>query len=185
MKKQQKTLKVGEYHASKIPLILHTVLGSCISACLFDPVRRIGGMNHILLPGALDLKKFDMSARYGIHAMELLINKIMNLGGDRRRLQAKLFGGAHLFPAIPENKSIGKRNTDFSMSFLKKEGIKIIKADIGGQAIRKIDFHTDTGEVFLKRTYSEYYHQIKEAEQRQLDRMLKKYERMSDVTLFK
>jgi len=185
MVKRQKTLQVGEYHASKTPMILHTILGSCVAACLFDPVQRIGGMNHILMPGALDLNKFDMSARYGINAMELLINRIMRLGGDRRRLQAKLFGGAHLFPSIPENISIGKRNADFAMDFLKKEGIRIIKVDLGGNATRKIYFYTDSGKVFLKRTYSEHYGKIIEKERRQLDRMRKKFQRLSDVTLFK
>jgi len=177
---------VGEYHASKTPMILHTILGSCVAACLFDPVRRIGGMNHILMPGALDLKKFDMSARYGINAMELLINKIMKLGGNRRHLKAKLFGGAHLFPSIPENRSIGKQNAVFSTEFLKKEGIEILKVDLGGHATRKIYFHTDTGKVFLKRTFSDHYHnQIAEQERRQLDRVRKKFKRLTDVTLFK
>ena len=185
MLKRQKALQVGEYHASKSPLILNTILGSCVAVCLFDPVQRIGGMNHILMPGALDLKKFDMSARYGINAMELLSNKIMNIGGDRHRLQAKLFGGAHLFPSIPENNSIGKRNAVFSRDFLKKEGIKILNADLGGHATRKIYFHTDTGKVFLKRTYSTHYKQIAELEMRQLDRMSKKFKKLSDVTLFK
>ncbi|MDM8543612.1 chemotaxis protein CheD [Desulfococcaceae bacterium HSG7] len=185
MLKRQKTLHVGEYHASKAPLILNTILGSCVAVCLFDPVQRIGGMNHILMPGTLNLKNFDMSARYGINAMELLINRIMNLGGDRCRLQAKLFGGAHLIPSIPENDSIGKRNADFSKKFLNKEGIKIINADLGGHATRKIYFHTDTGKVFLKRTYSDHYKEIAKVEMRQLDRMRKKFKRLSDVTLFK
>lgn len=182
--KRKKTLKVGEYHASRTPLILHTILGSCVAACLYDPVRRIGGMNHILMPGALDLDKFDMSARYGINAMELLINRIMKLGGQRRRLQAKLFGGAHLFPSIPEKRSIGKQNADFAMKFLKKEGIEILKVDLGGHVTRKVYFHTDNGRVFLKRTYSNHYKQIVEKEKQELERMRAKLMAPSEITLF-
>jgi len=162
MTKRQKTLQAGEYYASKSPLILHTVLGSCVAVCLFDTVQRIGGMNHILIPGAPDLKKYDMSARYGTNAMELLINRIIKLGGNQNHLQAKLFGGACLCHSTPANKSIGKQNVAFSIEFLKKKGIEILSFDLEGNATRKIFFHTDTGKVFVKRSYSDHYKQIAE-----------------------
>ena len=98
--RKQISIHIGGYHASREPSVIHTVLGSCVAVCLFDPVNRVGGMNHILLPGKADMRHFDVSARYGINAMELLINKMMQLGGSRNRFLAKVFGGAHLFPAI-------------------------------------------------------------------------------------
>ncbi len=87
---QRRRIYVGEVVASATPLLLQTLLGSCVAVCLWDPVACIGGMNHILLPGRGDGD--DRPSRYGVHAMELLINAIMNQGGDRRKLVAKAFG---------------------------------------------------------------------------------------------
>ncbi|MDM8535516.1 chemotaxis protein CheD, partial [Desulfobacterales bacterium HSG17] len=92
--KRHVDIHIGEFHASGQPTVISTLLGSCVAVCLYDPIKQIGGMNHILMPGRADMKRFDMSARYGINAMELLINRIMNLGGKRRNLVAKIFGGA-------------------------------------------------------------------------------------------
>ncbi|MGA2401571.1 MAG: chemotaxis protein CheD [Syntrophobacteraceae bacterium] len=93
-------IHIGGLHASKEPAVIDTVLGSCVAVCLHDAVERIGGMNHILLPGEAELTHFDTSARYGINAMELLINTIATLGGNRRRIAAKAFGGAHILPEL-------------------------------------------------------------------------------------
>ena len=120
-------INIGDYYASKEPEIIRTVLGSCVAVCLFDPVNQIGGMNHILLPGKPDLKHFDASARYGINAMELLINEILNLGGKKRFLTAKAFGGGHVLPAISRENGVGERNSKFVAEFLHNEGIKIAK----------------------------------------------------------
>ena len=87
----QRSIIVGDVFASDEPALVATVLGSCVAACMYDPVTQVGGMNHFMLPQA---NRETTSAAFGIHAMELLINKIMRLGGDRRRLQAKHFGGA-------------------------------------------------------------------------------------------
>ena len=88
------TIIVGGVFASREPAVVTTLLGSCIAACLFDPVAGVGGMNHFLLPGTVG--QTEGCTRYGVHAMELLINDIMKLGGDRRRLKAKVFGGAQV-----------------------------------------------------------------------------------------
>ena len=80
------TIGIGELFASDQAVVISTVLGSCVSVCLFDPVRKIGGMNHIFLPGNADYREFNASARYGINAMELLINSMLSLSADRRRL---------------------------------------------------------------------------------------------------
>ena len=85
-------MHIGQYFASKDPVIIQTVLGSCVSVCFFDPVTRIGGMNHILYSGEVR-SSYDYNARYGINAMELLINEMVGLGAVRSRLIAKVFGG--------------------------------------------------------------------------------------------
>jgi chemotaxis protein CheD len=144
-------IHVGELHASKKPTVISTLLGSCVAACLNDPPARIGGMNHILLPGRAVLGSFDDLARYGINAMELLINRLIKLGGNRQRLVAKVFGGAHILRDINENNSPGFRNGEFLLEFLEFERIPVLSHDIGGYSARMIHFRTDTGEVLLKR----------------------------------
>ena len=108
--------------------------------CLFDPVQRIGGMNHILLPGKADMKHFDDVARYGVNAMELLINRMLSLGANRSRMVAKAFGGGHIIPAISEQNGIGQQNMAFTLDFLEREGIQIISQDLGGKDSRKVSF---------------------------------------------
>lgn len=149
--KKKVYIHIGELHASKNPVIIHTLVGSCVAVCLYDPVNHIGGMNHILLPGRADLRHFDAPARYGINAIELLINKIMKLGGDRKQLVAKVFGGAHIISAISRENGIGKKNADFVIEFLRNESIRIVNSDLEGNSSRRIYFHTDTGQVFLKK----------------------------------
>lgn len=149
--KKKVYIHIGELHASKDPVIIHTLVGSCVAVCLYDPVNQIGGMNHILLPGRADLRHFDAPARYGINAIELLINKIMKLGGDRKQLVAKVFGGAHIISAISRENGIGKKNADFVVEFLRNESIRIVNSDLEGNSSRRIYFHTDTGQVFLKK----------------------------------
>ncbi len=147
----QVTINTGESYASKEPVIINTLLGSCVAVCLYDPLTRIGGMNHILLPGPPDMKKFDNSAKYGINAMDILITQIMKLGGKRHRLVAKAFGGAHVLPEISEENGVGRKIVLFVKTFLKTEGIQLINSDFEGVDTRKIFFHTDTGDVFLRR----------------------------------
>lgn len=184
MSKEKINIHIGEYHASRKPTVIGTLLGSCVAVCLFDPASRIGGMNHILLPGKADLKHFDAPARYGINAMELLINKIMILGGDRRRLIAKVFGGAHLLPTIDGNNGVGQRIADFVLEFLKIEGFRIVARDLGGHDTRKIFFHTDTGELFLKRFRSMHYPPLCGEEQRMMQIVGKKIDIGGKVALF-
>lgn len=151
MTKKQISILIGQFHASRTPVVIYTLLGSCVAVCLFDPVNRIGGMNHILLPGKADMEHFDVRARYGINAMELLINKMMSLDADRRQIVAKVFGGAHVISAISSEFGIGLKNVAFVLEFCRMEGIKVISQSLGGCESRKIFFHTDTGDVFLKR----------------------------------
>ena len=184
LKKAVVHIHIGDYYASREPEIIHTLLGSCVAVCLIDPVQQIGGMNHILLPGKPDLRLFDDSARYGINAMELLINKILNLGGKRRLLIAKAFGGGHIMPAISKENGVGKRNAKFVIDFLHNERIRIVNQDLGGQESRKIYFHTDTGEVFVKRIHHACWQKIAREEKKQSFRIQSKLKKSGDVILF-
>ncbi len=97
LRKNRVTLYIGEVAASRTPVVLDTLLGSCVAVCMYDPVLRAGGMNHILLPKC---RVGDINPRCGIHAMELLINELIKLGGDRRRFVAKAFGGASMLHGV-------------------------------------------------------------------------------------
>jgi len=144
-------IHAGDVTVSSQPASLFTLLGSCVSVCLHDPEARVGGMNHILLPGRADLSRFDDAARFGINAMELLINRLMKAGARRPSLRAKVFGGARVLPSIPEESSPGRRNVSFVLEFLQMEGIPLVSREVGGERPLRIYFHTHTGEVFLQR----------------------------------
>lgn len=182
--KRHVDIHIGEFHASGRPTVISTLLGSCVAVCLYDPVSQIGGMNHILMPGRADMNKFDISARYGINAMELLINRIMNLGGTRRRLIAKIFGGAKTIDIISENMSMGRKNIEFVKEFLKKESIKIVSQDISGTQSRKIWFHTDTSEVVLRRGKTSQYCEVNRMEKQVQKKIRKNINKYGEITFF-
>jgi chemotaxis protein CheD len=117
---------------------LQTVLGSCVAACLHDPVRGIGGMNHFLLPD--DGTGTDM--RYASAAMERLVNELLKNGADRGRLEAKLFGGASIMSNLPD---IGRRNGESALAFLRNEGIPCRSQSLGGRQARRVRFWPATG----------------------------------------
>lgn len=182
--KKKISIHIGGVYASKGAVIIDTLLGSCVAVCLFDSVAKVGGMNHIFLPGKADFGKFDSVARYGVNAMELLINRIMALGGARHRIAAKAFGGAHILPAISKENGMGIRNTEFVLNFLKMEGIPLISHDLGGHHTRRVYFHTDTAEVYLKRINRIRQPVITMQERILLARARKEAEEAGDVTLF-
>jgi chemotaxis protein CheD len=184
MKKKRISIHIGGFHASREPTVIDTVLGSCVAVCLYDHVAPVGGMNHILLPGKADLKQFDNVARYAINAMELLINRIMNLGGKRQHLVAKVFGGANVLSSISAENGMGTKNLEFVLDFLQMEAITVVSQDLGGYDTRKIYFHTDTSEVFLKRIPFTRRLNSDHQERRVLDSLQKKVEESADVTLF-
>ena len=145
------TIKTGEVHASVEPVLIYTLLGSCVSVCLHDPGKGIGGMNHILLPGRADMENFNEPARYGINAMEILINNMLKLGARRNQLMAKVFGGAHVLKAIGKKYSPGAKNVDFVLNFLETEGIRILGYNVGGYLPRRVYFNTQSGIAFMKK----------------------------------
>lgn len=150
MSKRLVSIHIGQYHASRNPTVIRTVVGSCVAVCLYDPEAGIGGMNHIFLPGRNENIGFGISAHYGIDAMELLIGRLLKIGAEKKNLLAKAFGGASTLPAMDSAQNIGKRNSEFVINFLEKESIRLIGCNLGGITGKKIFFHTDTGDVFLQ-----------------------------------
>jgi chemotaxis protein CheD len=142
------TVKVlpGEYYVSQDDLMVMTVLGSCIAACIWDPKIRVGGMNHFMLPEGGG----DTSGRYGSYAMELLINEMIKLGARRETMQAKVFGGGqvmHSFTTL----NVGERNTQFVLDYLQTERIAIISKDVLDIHPRKVCYFPATGKAMVKR----------------------------------
>lgn len=119
--------------------VVTTVLGSCIAVCLQDSVARIGGMNHFLLgePDPNHQVNVRDLQRYGLHAMELLINAMMQQGAARQRLKAQLYGGANVVAGLGE---IGRKNAEFARRFLATENIPLGHADVGGTHARRVEF---------------------------------------------
>lgn len=129
----------GEHRVSdRSDVVLTTVLGSCVAACLHDPALRIGGMNHFLLPDAPGVRDI----RHASAAMEQLVNALLKLGGRRERLVAKIFGGARMLPGLPD---IGSRNAEAALAFLAGEGIAVGARSLGGGSARRVRFWPGSG----------------------------------------
>ena len=146
------TVPPGEFAVSRRhDLALVTLLGSCVAACICDPQAGIGGLNHFLLPddGGAAAGSTANAARYGVHAMELLINEILKQGGTRSRLRAKLFGGANVIALTAAN-PVGERNAEFSLDFLRREGIPVTATDLGGTRARRVFFKPAANKVLVQ-----------------------------------
>ena len=141
----------GEYYFTNKDMLIVTVLGSCVSACIRDRVTGLGGMNHFMLPdGGGDGSPVSASARYGTYAMEILINDLLKAGAKRENLEAKVFGGGAVlkgFTAI----NVGERNAAFVLSFLKTERIRVVAEDLNDIHPRKVYFFPRTGKVLVKK----------------------------------
>jgi chemotaxis protein CheD len=140
----------GEWYVTKGPNeMLATILGSCVSVCMRDPVTGIGGMNHFLLPGDENtVTQNSDAARYGVFAMESLINGILKAGGRKDRLETKVFGGGNV---INNSAKIGSKNAAFIREFLKREGFRIASADLEGDHPRRIHYFPETGKVMMRK----------------------------------
>ncbi|WP_240906060.1 chemotaxis protein CheD [Thiorhodococcus mannitoliphagus] len=140
-------------------MMLSTLLGSCVAVCLFDPIARVIGMNHFLLPvrnpasGHLALD--SDAGRYGLWAMEILINEALQLGAQRKRLRAKAFGGANVLQlaslGLPERDGIGTANVQFVRGFLEQDGVPLVAQDLGGVNGRQVHFYGGDYSVFVRR----------------------------------
>jgi chemotaxis receptor (MCP) glutamine deamidase CheD len=143
------TIYIGGIHASGDPVVVKTLLGSCIAVCLWDPMRAIGGMNHFMLPRG-DAGG-DLASRFGVHAMDRLIGAMMRLGADRRRFVAKVFGGAHVLDLAESPNSVPQQNIRFAREFMAAEGFRCVGEDVGGRQPRQVQFHTTTGQAAVRR----------------------------------
>ncbi len=142
----------GEYYYTPKDMLIVTVLGSCVSACIRDRISGLGGMNHFMLPdGGGDANSpASASARYGSYAMEILINDLLKSGARRENMEAKVFGGGAVlrgFTAI----NVGERNAAFVMNYLKTEKIRVVAEDLNDVFPRKVYFFPRTGKVLVKK----------------------------------
>jgi chemotaxis protein CheD len=143
----------GEYYFTDKNMMIVTVLGSCVSACIRDTVSGIGGMNHFMLPDGAKSDKDNPaseSMRYGTYAMEVLINQLMRNGARRENLEAKIFGGGNVLRSFTTN-MVGDRNAEFVKRYLKAEGIRVVSEDLLDIYPRKVYYFPKTGKVMVKK----------------------------------
>ena len=176
----------GEYFVSREPMVVYTVLGSCISACVRDPIAGVGGMNHFMLPAPTEHQSEEAwgeeSTRYGSFAMEQLISGILNRGGQRDRLEVKLFGAGKIYDSSID---VGAWNTEWVLSYVKTEGLLVVGRDLGGVYPRKIYYFTESGRVLMKRIERIKNRTICERETEYQTRLSQKHvEQTDDVMLF-
>ena len=153
------TILPGEYYVDNEEVRITTLLGSCVSSCLYDPYNRIIGMNHFLLSNKIYAREMPMcvmeAGRYGIHSMELMINEMLKRGARRGNLKAKAFGGATVLrnadPTTGNYFAVGEVNVRFIQEFLQNEKIPLVSSDLGGTVGRVIHFHSGDFSVYVKR----------------------------------
>ncbi len=140
----------GEFFVTEEDLLITTTLGSCIAACLWDRERRIGGMNHFLLP---DSGGSPSSGRYGNFAMDLLIGEMVKRGANRYSMEAKVFGGGSVVSGM-NSINVGELNTRFVLDYLRTERITVVSKDVLDIHARKVCFLPTTGKAMVKRLAS-------------------------------
>lgn len=139
----------GQLYASDRPCAISTILGTCVSVCLWDPTSRIGGLNHYLLP--FPAAERDTSPRFGSTAIDQLLEKVLALGAKRRALAAKVFGGmTSLFAVSAGRPDLGAGNVALALERLEAERIPVLARDVGGERGRKLVFHLDDGSVWVR-----------------------------------
>ena len=194
LKSDVMTIFAGEYYISTKKEIISTVLGSCISVCLYDTINEVGGMNHFMLPeSSVTSDKLytkdsiinkeeltEKSMRYGITAMEVLIAEMQKSGADRKFLKAKIFGGGKVLKSKSLLPSVGDKNIGFARAYLKMEGIQIDKENVGDTYGRKIFFLTGRDSIFVKKVALEPAVE----EERMYMKKLMELKQQSDITLF-
>ena len=140
-------LNGGQVHISEGAEAITTILGSCVAVCLFDPVARVGGMNHFLLPRCLGR---EPSPRFGDIAMRELFERTLLRGARQERLVAKVFGGARVMQAPSGRKPLGEENTELALEFLAAKRIPVEQRDVGGTSGRKLVFRVGDGAAWVK-----------------------------------
>jgi len=174
----------GEYYVTDKDMLLVTVLGSCVAACIRDSQSGIGGMNHFMLPeNGLDTNApVNSSARYGIYAMEILINQLLKLGARRSNLEAKVFGGGNVLDGLTVA-NVGQRNADFVLEFLATEQIRVVAQDLVDVYPRKVYFFPRNSRVLVKKLRKVHSNTVSEREQ-EYGKRLRQSNVGGDVELF-
>lgn len=142
----------GEYYVTQKEMVLVTVLGSCVAACIRDTEIGIGGMNHFMLPDEGGKEVVSSSARYGTYAMEMLINHLLKNGARRNRLEAKVFGGGAVLASLSSS-TVGTRNAEFVLQYLQTEKIPVVAKDLLDAYPRKIYFFPNSGRVLVRKLH--------------------------------
>jgi len=140
----------GEFFVSDEDIVISTVLGSCVAACLWDPTRKLGGMNHFMLPGSGGDDPVGLAGRYGAFAMEQLINEMIKRGGRKASFEAKVFGGGAVLRGMTAL-NVGTRNAQFVEDFLRTEGIRITARDLLDVHPRRVVFFPASGRALCKK----------------------------------
>ncbi len=173
----------GEYYVTNKDVLLVTVLGSCVAACIRDNLSGIGGMNHFMLPDGGDANSpMNASARYGTYAMEILINELLKLGARRSNLEAKVFGGGNVLEGLTVA-NVGQRNADFVLKFLAMENIRVIAQDLVDVFPRKVYFFPKSSKVMVKKLRTTHNNTISLREKDYRKRLLKD-DSAGDIELF-
>ena len=183
--RQTATIYVGDVLAVRVATEIKTVVGSCIAVCLIDQRARVAGMNHFMLPASTkNGRDAQDRARFGVHAMDLLIGAMLKAGADRRAMIAKVFGGAHVL-LVPESATgIPQSNIRFVDEFLAVEGIPVASRDVGGYLPRRLHLHTDSGKVYVHRLGQQALQHARLQERQHLRVMRRTGGPAGDVTLF-
>ena len=141
-------LHAGQLHAASVPTAITTVLGSCVSVCLYDPATKVGGMNHFLLP--LHVER-EASPRFGTIAVPALVEAVVRAGATRGGLVAKVFGGASVIGALGKTgRRLGDENAALAMRLLEEARIPVLDRDVGGERGRKLVFMVDEGTAWVR-----------------------------------
>lgn len=175
----------GEFYVTAEDMVLTTVLGSCVAACVRDSASGIGGMNHFMLPDEADPLACDAAAamRYGANAMKVLLDELFKAGARRERLEAKVFGGGAVL-ANMTLLNIGERNADFVLHFLQTERIRIAAQDLRGRLPRRINFFPLTGRVTVRKLHPQDDVLLLQREEQELARALLKQRGCGNGELF-
>ncbi|MEY3263202.1 MAG: hypothetical protein RL717_679 [Pseudomonadota bacterium] len=156
----------GEYYWTAKEMVIVTVLGSCVSACIRDRHSGVGGMNHFMLPsGGESDNPLSVSMRYGTHAMEILINELLKAGAARQNLEAKVFGGGNVLAGL-QALNVGERNALFVQEYLQAEKIRVVAEDLNDIYPRKLAYFPRTGRALVKKLASSTTHDLAVREQR-------------------
>jgi len=140
-------LHAGQLHAASAPTAISTVLGSCVAVCLHDPIAKVGGMNHYLLP--LHVER-EQSPRFGTVAVPQLIEAVIRAGASRGALVAKVFGGASVIGAMTKGRRLGEENALLAVRLLEEARIPVLDQDVGGTRGRKLVFFCDEGTAWVR-----------------------------------